>query len=76
VKPSITIIKNGKARRSGMLDKRAAIIYIFQLIAKPENKKNPARMLGFLKSLTAKCSAVRVQSYKEIELETFCFDAS
>jgi hypothetical protein len=44
--------------------------------SKPLKTKNPARMLGFLKSLTAKCSAVRVQSYKEIELETFCFDAS
>ncbi len=34
--------------------------------------KNPAQVLGFLKSLTAKCLAIYFQSYKEIELETFC----
>lgn len=32
--------------------------------------KNPAQVLGFLKALKAKCLS---QSYKEIELETFCF---
>jgi hypothetical protein len=35
--------------------------------------KNPARVLGFLKFLTTKYLAICVQSYKEIELETFCF---
>lgn len=36
----------------------------------PLKPKNPAKVLGFLKALTAKNLS---QSYKETELETFCF---